>query len=639
MLPAMTAGRLGAFYQENSVRDPRDDGGPAQVRKATSLPDRRGKQVMSGIADYDVIILGGGLAGLSLARQILLETDKTVLLLEKRDTLPPVRQKVGESLVQLGGYYMSKVLDLEEYLITDHLMKYNLRFYWHQAGRVAKNFEELSQGYIRPFSNIASYQLDRNRLEGALLSRNREDPRFHLVTGVNDIQIKVGNGVPHVARFRFAPQGGTVYSEEASVKSQWLIDSTGRSKLLARRMSLCRENVIRHGSFFWWVKGLVDIERLTNKSPKEIRRNRNRVFTGHLPTWLATNHFMKEGIWFWVIPLKGKTSLGLVYDRAVLKHEEINSVEKATKWVCREFPLFAHDLPNRQVLDYGGFKDQSYDCQQTISPNRWAMTGESGRFTDPLYSPGSDLISIYNTLIVDAIKCPNAAELEAKCGLFEELMRAAYEAYVPSYAKSYDALGDQETFCLKYGWELTIYFAGYVFPFINDLFTDRRFVATFLRLFSRLGPVNASIQQVLSGYFHWKKAEGLVGTHEAVFFDFRAFEPLCRAETMFYEVGVNVDEARKLLFEQLESVVEFAQFIVAYVVSRVIGDDRLIYNKAFVDSLNLQDVGFDLERFEGLYEVHRSAVEAKKWSFDPEIMRVFSRPYRQDEMQRKESTA
>lgn len=37
---------------------------------------------------YDVIILGGGLAGLTLARHLLLETDKTILLLERRPSLP-----------------------------------------------------------------------------------------------------------------------------------------------------------------------------------------------------------------------------------------------------------------------------------------------------------------------------------------------------------------------------------------------------------------------------------------------------------------------------------------------------------------------------------------------------------------------
>ena len=78
--------------------------------------------------------------------------------------------------------------------------------------------------------------------------------------------------------------------------------------------------------------------------------------------------------------------------------------------------------------------------------------GEAGRFTDPLYSPGSDFIGFYNTLITDAILTTDAGELLGKCQLYEYVMRAIYESLLPTYAVSYDALGDQETFVLKYTW-------------------------------------------------------------------------------------------------------------------------------------------------------------------------------------------
>src|SRR5258708_11598356 len=97
----------------------------------------------------DVVIIGAGLAGLSLARQLLLSSEKTIILLDKRPAIPPAKQKVGESTVQLGAYYFSKVLDLEEHLLTEHHMKYNLRFYWKQDRARNEGFEDYSQTFIR----------------------------------------------------------------------------------------------------------------------------------------------------------------------------------------------------------------------------------------------------------------------------------------------------------------------------------------------------------------------------------------------------------------------------------------------------------------------------------------------------------
>src|SRR5207244_1985468 len=193
---------------------------------------------------------------------------------------------------------------------------------------------------------------------------------------------------------------------------------------------LVKPNPIRHGASFLWVDGLVDIDKLTDLAPAEIRRKRERAALGHLPFWLATNHFMGEGFWFWVIPLRHKTSLGLVYDLNLVDRDRVNSRDKLLSWACDEFPLFARDLPRRTVLDYNALKDFSYDCGQTISPHRWALAGEAGRFTDPLYSPGSDLISVYNTLITDAILTDDPAELEFKSRLYERLMRAFYQGTV-----------------------------------------------------------------------------------------------------------------------------------------------------------------------------------------------------------------
>ncbi|HXO18902.1 MAG TPA: NAD(P)-binding protein [Thermoanaerobaculia bacterium] len=543
---------------------------------------------------FDVLIVGGGLAGLTLARQLLLNSEKRILLIDRRADLPPSKQKVGEATVQMSGYYYGKVLDLEEYLLQEHYLKYNLRFYWNAGengeadGGPASRYEEVSQSYIRSISNIPTYQLDRNRFEAEVLRRNRENPRFEFIAATSSLHIELSeDGGPHA--FRFLVEG-----REIAGIADWVVDASGRGRVLAKKHELARESPIHHGTTFFWVDGLLDIERLTDLSPRDRRTHPSHSTLGHLPAFLATNHFCGEGYWFWVIPLHGITSLGLVYDNRIVRREEVATPQKTIEWICRRHPLFARDLPGRKIVDQSGFVSFAHDSVQTISDQRWAMCGEACRFSDPLYSPGGDLISMYNTLIADAILTADRTLLPSKVRLYEQLARSIYEAYVPSFAVSYETLGDQETFTLRYVWELTVYFGFYVFPFINDLFTDPTFGAGFLRRFARLGPTNRKLHELLLGFFRWKQANPAAPPRGPVCFDFTEFGHLKAAEACFYKVGISSVEARQVLDEQLENLEDLARQIVAHVTWVVIGDPRA-FSDPYVRSIELHRLAFDVE--------------------------------------------
>ncbi len=556
----------------------------------------------------DVVILGGGLAGQSLARQLLLETAETVLLLDKRAELPAPNQKVGEATVQVSGYYFSKVLDLEEHLLCEHFMKYNLRFYWKSAGLPNDGFEQLGQSYPRPLSNIASYQLDRNKIEAELFARNLADSRFTFCPQAVSLDVELAKEGPHTVRFD-TPDG------PREVAARWVVDCSGRARILARKLGLGRPGNIRHGSVFLWVEGLVNIEKLTGLSRTEMLRHPSRSALGHLPFWLATNHFVGEGFWVWVIPLQGKTSIGLVFDREMIDHRSVSSAEKMIDWICKEFPLFARDLPTRKVLDFGGIPDYGYDCAQTLSPERWALAGMAGRFSDPLYSPGGDLISIYNTVIVDAIATRDPELLAAKVRAYESLMRAVYESYVPGFAESYNVLGDQEAYSLKYTWELAVYFAFLTFPFINGFFTDRRFLLSFFNRFNRLGPLNRSVMRFTSAYARWAK-DHLEAPAEPIFLDFFELAPLARAEKTFYKVGITVDEGKEVLGEQLANFEEFCRYILAYLSSVVVGDAEALSHPGFVAAIDITDYPFDPEAIRQRWAAAGPPAGRHEWSFD-----------------------
>ena len=570
---------------------------------------------------YDVVIVGAGLAGLSLARQLLLNAPEIrILQIDKRGRIPPVGQKVGEATVQVSGYYFSKVLELEEYLLREHYIKYNLRFYWKTAGCDNSRFESYSQSYIRGMSNVPTYQLDRNKIEGELLRRNLEHSRYTFQLDAVDLDIGLEPDGPHRLAF-------TVGGRRHAVTARWVVDAAGRAHVLQKKLGLERKNPIRHGASFMWVDGLLNIETLTDSTPKQIRLNPARQHTGHLPFWLATNHFCEEGLWFWTIPLQGITSLGLVYDNRLILPRDVNAPDRLMAWVCEHFPLFARDLPTRKILHYACYRDFSFDCEQTIDRRRWAIIGEAGRWTDPLYSPGGDLITVYNTLVTDAILTTDQADLDEKAAMYERLEQALYKAYVPSYAVSYDCLGDQEAYSLKYIWELTIYFAFYVFPIVNDFFTDRRFVASFLQRFSRLGRVNVSMHAFINGFYHWKKA-AREPHRQPMFVDFYETGGLGVAEKTFYKVGVSIEEARTILDEQLQNALLVARQTAAHIYASVLDEPAVFYNRSFLEGVDLERLAFDVDEMRRTYAPHAGCRDRYEWpaGWNPEALRRLHTP-------------
>src|SRR3954466_9905793 len=85
---------------------------------------------------YDVAILGGGIAGLTLALQLKKARPATrILVVEKQEhPVPEAAHKVGESTVEIAARYLRDVLGLEDHLQTQQLRKFGLRMFFSTDG-------------------------------------------------------------------------------------------------------------------------------------------------------------------------------------------------------------------------------------------------------------------------------------------------------------------------------------------------------------------------------------------------------------------------------------------------------------------------------------------------------------------------
>ena len=403
-----------------------------------ALPDR-----------YDVAILGGGMAGLTLALQLKRTRPETsIVVIEKqKHPVPEAAHKVGESTVEIAAYYLRDVLGLQEHLQTQQIHKFGLRmFFSFDGNRDISRRVEYGQTEHAP---LAAYQIDRGRFENTLASELPD----------RGVTLLEGGKVQQVC---LRPQDEyhclhVLYeNDEREIQARWVVDATGRSSFLKRQLGLAKK-VSHHANAAWFrINHEIDIDDWSTDPDW-----RARIEAGQRR--LSTNHLMGAGYWVWIIPLSsGFTSIGIVADASMHPFEEINRLERALAWLHQHEPQCAEAVEQHRekIQDFRVMKDYAYSCEQVYSSERWCLTGEAAVAIDPLYSSGGDLIAIGNSLICNLINCSlDGEDIEERAIAHNQLFLIFADVWLVAYEQQYPLMGNAKVMVAKIVWDTIIYWA------------------------------------------------------------------------------------------------------------------------------------------------------------------------------------
>ncbi|MFL0798870.1 MAG: tryptophan 7-halogenase [Agarilytica sp.] len=427
----------------------------------------------------DVIIIGGGLAGLGLAYQMKSGSPELkIIVIEKRQfPLPRAIAKVGESTVEIGSRYLSHHLGLKEHLTKDHLKKFGIRMFFGKPDNDFSMQDELGASQV---FGIPTYQIDRGDIEnhlaktirsmGVTLYDNADITTFELGKNKHNVTFETNN---------------VNSPEKIQFESPWLVDASGRRAFIKQKLNLAKTNDHNANAAWFRIDKRIEIDSWSNSDDWRSR------CTPESRRWLSTNHLVGPGYWVWVIPLaSGVTSIGIVMDDQTLHESGIESQETAMEWLHKHQKRCAEAIEGASFLDFVLLRDYSYDCKQLMSDDGWAITGEAGLFADPFYSPGSDFIAINNNFISELIQSNLKGEdTRFQRALYEKLYFSIYNNTLSLYVEQYGGFGDRQMMGLKLLWDYSYYWGVLSLLFFRNALTD-------LNLMRKLNPILQNAQDL-----------------------------------------------------------------------------------------------------------------------------------------------
>jgi FADH2 O2-dependent halogenase len=338
---------------------------------------------MAGL-DHDVVVLGSGIAGSTLAL-VLRRAGCRVLVVEKHSH---PRFAIGESSVpttQLGFELLSRRYDVPELRELFHYVGLKKR---GLAGYTKTNFWFGLHRPDRPLAERAELMF-----ETAPLPRGPDVHLFRQDVDAFLVSLFPSYGVEYLDRTeltdydwngREAALSLKTAERTVRVRAKLVVDATGPGSLLARRHGLLAAEpglATRSRAVYTHAEGVPPLE--------DVLGSRNPAFVFRRDA--GTMHHCFDGGWSWTIPFdNGLTSVGFVLD--LDRHPEAGTApeDEVRRILDRHPTMRAHLGGMKPARAWISSRRHQYRANSILGPG-FVLAPHAAGFVDPLFSTGFNL--------------------------------------------------------------------------------------------------------------------------------------------------------------------------------------------------------------------------------------------------------
>jgi len=374
------------------------------------------------LAEADVVVVGGGPGGSTLATLIAMRGHKVVLL--EKEKFP--RYQIGESLLPSTVHGICRLTG-----VADELAKAGFTKKRGGTFRWGANAEPWTFAFsVSPKmtgDTSHAFQVERSKFDQILLDHARhmgvEVHEQHTVTDVIETDGRV-RGVSYTDA-----EGDT-----GTVMAKYVVDASGNMSRIYQSSGATRQysEFFRSLALFGYFEG-------GKRLPEP---NEGNIFCAAF-----------DSGWFWYIPLSPTlTSVGAVVRREMAGRIQ-GDPEEALKSLIAECPEISDCLADATLVTTGPYgeirvrKDYSYANTKFWHPGM-VLVGDSACFVDPVFSSGVHLATYGALLAARSINSVLADEVDEATAFheFEERYRREYGVFYEFLVSFYNVHVDENSY-------------------------------------------------------------------------------------------------------------------------------------------------------------------------------------------------